>query len=240
MASSLWGMTQPGILVAVPSVLSPEPPSTDPPQESLAHSALPLLEFRVSSCKRNFVHWPFKRLSASPAVSPWQIVTRCFWQLVTFWLWCCTLGRPSWGLGPTLLRGNSMAAEISLQNFSCHLWEPNPSTPPLHCLPVWFRWSGFFCLSLVTRLLCSQCSVGYSGWFLYNLVVIPNWSLEEVSVAYTYSFAILNPQCTISMHSYQNNAIENSGILEMVPACNLLSICFFVVIFLSCQLLSFQ
>ena len=47
------------------------------------------------------------------------------------------------------------------------------------------------CLSVVIRLLSSYCSTDYSRLFLYNLAVIPDWSWEEVSVASTYSSAIL-------------------------------------------------
>ena len=50
MASVAWGLST-GILVAVPSVLSPEPPVTDFHQVSLVHSAIPLPEPRVSGYK---------------------------------------------------------------------------------------------------------------------------------------------------------------------------------------------
>ena len=55
------------ILVALPSVLSPEPAAPDSPDASLVHSVLPLTESRVSGCKQNFVSWPFKSLSVSSA-----------------------------------------------------------------------------------------------------------------------------------------------------------------------------
>ena len=92
-----------------------------------------------------------------------------------FQFWCCRLGSTAWGLYPTLLRGNILAAEISLQHFSCYLWEPSQTSPP-QSLPVLWWWHGFFCLSIVIRLLSSQCSAGYSGWFLSNFVLIPVWS----------------------------------------------------------------
>ena len=60
--------------MAVLSLLSPKPPAPHY-HVSLVHSALPLLEPRVSGCKQNFVCWPFKRLSAFPAISPWQTET---------------------------------------------------------------------------------------------------------------------------------------------------------------------
>ena len=39
---------------------------------------------------------------------------------------------------------------------------------------------------MVIRLLSSYFSIGYSGSFPYNLVVIPDWSWEEVSVVSTW------------------------------------------------------
>ena len=57
-------------LAAVPSVLSPEPPTPDSPQASLIHFALPLLEPRVSDYKWNFVGWSFKRLWVSSVLTP--------------------------------------------------------------------------------------------------------------------------------------------------------------------------
>ena len=46
---------------------------------SLLYYAIPLPEPRVSSCKENFVGWPFKGLSASPAVSPqWTEIPMLF------------------------------------------------------------------------------------------------------------------------------------------------------------------
>ena len=51
MASAVWGMTQHWILVALPSFLSPEPPTPDSPQVSLVHFALPLPESKASGYK---------------------------------------------------------------------------------------------------------------------------------------------------------------------------------------------
>ena len=66
------------------------------------------------------------------------------------------LRSPTWGLDPTLLRGNPLATKLSLWNFSCHLWEPSqPFVPPPHSLSVLLRWIGFFSLSLIIRLLSS-------------------------------------------------------------------------------------
>ena len=63
---------QVSLIVAVPSFLSSESRAPDSPQVSLVHSVFPLSALRVSGCKRNFVRWTFKRLSASLAVSSRQ------------------------------------------------------------------------------------------------------------------------------------------------------------------------
>ena len=90
--------------------------------------------------QRNFVLWPFKRLSASPAVLPGWQNPYCFSQLdiirVPFQLWWCRLGRPTWGLDTTFLRGNTLATEISLWHFSCHLWEPSQPSRVSSTLPT--------------------------------------------------------------------------------------------------------
>lgn len=46
------------------------------------------------------------------------------------------------------------------------------------------------CFLSVIRLLSSWCSVAYSGYFPYNLVLIPHWPWEEVSIDSTHSSAI--------------------------------------------------
>ena len=121
-----------GILVTVPSVLSPGPPTPVSVQTSLVHSVLPLLEPRVSSCKQNFVLWPFKRLSVSPVLSPWQTEIMLLFTAVcyvgSFPALVLRLGSPAWGLDPTLLRGNHLATEISLQHFSYRMWESTQSS----------------------------------------------------------------------------------------------------------------
>ena len=64
-----------GILVSLPSVLSPEPATPESLQVSLVNSSLCLPEPRVNGCKQNFLCWPYNSLSASPAISPWQTET---------------------------------------------------------------------------------------------------------------------------------------------------------------------
>ena len=140
--------------MVLPSFLPPEAPTPDSPQISIVRCALPLLEPRVSGYKRNFVCWTFKRLSASPAISPWKTETLLLFTAGCYlgsfpWLWCCRLGSPTWGLDPTLLRGNPLATEISLWNFNCHPWEPSQPS----CT------SSSVCISLVVAmwLLLSVC-----------------------------------------------------------------------------------
>ena len=136
-----------GSLSADPSALSPKPQIPDS-LAALVHSALPLLEPRVSGCKWNSVGWLFKRLSASLAVSPWQtetlllFTTKCY--LGSF-LNSVTLG---WGaqleVWITYFSGGSpLDAEISLWNIGCHPWEPcqpsRTSTLPTSLIVVmWF------------------------------------------------------------------------------------------------------
>ena len=75
MASAVWGMTQHRDPGSCSFSSLPEPPTPDSLQASLDHSALPLPEPRVTGFTRKFVSWPFKRLSESPEVSPWQTET---------------------------------------------------------------------------------------------------------------------------------------------------------------------
>ena len=66
-----------GILVADPSALSPEPPTPDSPHMVLVYPALTFLEPWVSASKQNFLHWPFKKVAVSLAISPWSRKTHC-------------------------------------------------------------------------------------------------------------------------------------------------------------------
>ena len=129
-----------GILLAVTSILSPDPPTPDFLQASLVHSALPLLEPRLSGCKLNCVHWPCKRLSAYVALIPWQTETLLLFTagcyLGSFAACCCTLGSPAWDLDPKLLRGNDPAADLSLWNFSCCLLQSSQASCSTSALPT--------------------------------------------------------------------------------------------------------
>ena len=108
---------------------------------SLVHSAISLPEPRVSGCKWNFVCWIFKRFSESPAFAPWQTETPVFHRHMLLGFpsrfWYYRLESPAWVLNPTLIRGNTLAPEISLQNFShCPRSPASFLVLPLHSLPV--------------------------------------------------------------------------------------------------------
>ena len=107
-------------------------------------------------------------------------------------LFYCRLGNAAWSLVPSLPRGNPPTSEFpSITSAASHGSQASPLMPPPHSVPLMLWCSSFLCLSLVIRLLSTYCSVGYSRWFLYSLIVIPDWSWEEVSVASTYSSIIL-------------------------------------------------
>ena len=121
----------------------------------------------------------------------------CFSLLNVIWvpsqLWCCRLGSPAWGLDPTLLRGNPQPLKYPSGTLAAtHGIPDSPLLPPTHSVPVSLWLSDLFCLSVVIRLLSSYFSIDYSRRFLYNLVVIPDWSWEEVNVVSTYSSTILD------------------------------------------------
>ena len=82
-------------------------------------------------------------------------------------LWCCRLGGPSWGLDPTLLRGNPLAAEIALWNFSCLPWEPSRPSRAASALAAsltveWFSQLMALQMTLLTRE--RRALVGHSVW----------------------------------------------------------------------------
>ena len=125
-------------MAVVPSILSPDPLTPNSPQMSLVYSALPLPEPRVSGCKQNFVHWPFKRLSASPTISPFQ--KPCYFsQLdviwVTFWLWCYRLGNPAWGLDPTFSGVTPQLLKYPSRTLAATFWSPAPALSHLLGIP---------------------------------------------------------------------------------------------------------
>ena len=176
MASAVWGMTQhrdPG-----GCSFSSCPRATNP-RLFRSVSALPLLEPRVRDCKWNFLCWPIKRLSVFPVVSPWQrenlllFTDGCYW--VPYWLWCCRLGSPAWGSDPALLRGSPPGTEISLWNFSCHLWGPSQPSHTAFTLPTSLVLVKCFLLSVLGYNAFLQLVFSWLfRMILYNLVVIPN------------------------------------------------------------------
>ena len=75
-------------------------------------------------------------LSLQPSLSGRQKPC-CFSQLnAEFLSGSGAVGYPAWGLDPTLLRGNPLFTEISLWNFSCHLWEPSQASYISSSLPT--------------------------------------------------------------------------------------------------------
>ena len=131
------------------------------------------------------------QLSVPGREKPCQFLQFCvIWLL--FVLWHCGLGSPAWGVDPTLLGGSHQLLKYSSSTSAAACGSPASSlTSPLHSVPIMLWWSCFFCLSVVIRLLNCCCSIVYSGWFLHNVVIIPDWSWEEVSVSSTPSTAIL-------------------------------------------------
>lgn len=123
-ASALWAMTQhrdPGHSFFI---LSPERLAPDFPHVSIVHSALPLLEPKISCCKWNFVYWSFRWFSASQVISLADRNPAAFHSHVLLGFlsrsWCYRLGRLAWGLNSTPLRQNLPSADISFWHFSCH------------------------------------------------------------------------------------------------------------------------
>ena len=115
----------------------------------------------------NFMCQPFKRLSVSLAISPWQTETLLLFT-VGFYLGSLPgSGAIGWGaqLGvqtPHFSGGTHSATEISLWHFSCCPREQSQPLTPLYFLPVLW-WCGFSHKSLVVQLLSSQCLVDYLG-----------------------------------------------------------------------------
>ena len=155
-------------------VLSLEPMTTKFPQASLVPSDLPLPWPRVSGYKHNFVQsFSFRgSLCLQPAL-PGRQEPCWFSQLEVIWVpfsfWCCSLGIPAWVIGPTLLRGNPLATEISIKNFSRLLWEP--SQPP--------RASSAFPTSLVVV-----------KWFLLSL----RGYQASFQLVFSWLFRMISPQ----------------------------------------------
>ena len=154
-----------GILAADSSALSPEPPTSDSPHMALVYSALPLPEPReVSGSKWNFVHWPFKRLSVSLAISPW-------------WSETPLLFTARWYLGSTPGSG-ALGGESSLR-FSPHT---SQGEPPCHwniplelqTLPVWAQ-PALSHLHTSYQSRCGKVISSVSPWFKASLQLVFSW-----------------------------------------------------------------
>ena len=113
--------------MAILSALFLDPQATESHyQLSLVCHDLPLPEHRVSGCKWNFVHWPFKEALCVSGISPqWPEMPLLF--TVGCYLgsfpnssagFLSQVGELSWGFRPHTSQWNPMAVEISFQNFS--------------------------------------------------------------------------------------------------------------------------
>ena len=142
MDSALWEMIQQRDPGDYSFSFSPTPPAPDSPHTSVVHCALTLVEPRVSGCKRNFWHWPFKSLSESPAVSPWQTETLQFFTAGCYLSSFYGSGAIVWGhqLGvyiPHTSEGPPWPPKYpSGTSAATHGSSASPLVPPLHSLPV--------------------------------------------------------------------------------------------------------
>lgn len=167
MAPAVWGEgLSTGILVAVPSVLFWKTTSL---RRDLAHFTLPLLNPLLSGCEQNFVCWPFNRALVplansclfltnwKPAAFHCQMLCRCLFLALMLWA-----EKPNlWVETPHFLGGTLRSWDIP-QNLSSHLQERSQLF--LHLHSSYQSRHGFFCNSLVMRLLFHWFLVGYSGW----------------------------------------------------------------------------
>ena len=139
-------------------------------------------------------------------------------------------GALGWGsqtqFRPYTSQGILLAPEVSLQPFSCQLWGPSePSCGFLSTFSTSNIVLKLFLLSMVIRLLSCYCSVVYFRWFLHNLVAIPAWFWEEVSVISTHSSAILDPLGWRSF-SVKGQVVNTSGFLGHIHSLLLLNFIF--------------
>ena len=92
---------------------------------------------------------------------------------VAFQLWCCRLRSQAWGLDPTLLMGKSLAAHISLWNFSCRPWEPSQPSCAFSPLPT--------ILIVVTLFLLFI--LGYKA----SLQLVFSWLFRMISLQFSWN-----------------------------------------------------
>lgn len=117
-----------GILVSEPSALSPEPQS-HLSHMSLAHSALPPLELRMSDCKQGFCLWALSDGIWSLSYFSFSLADRipahfhsqmlCGHLFLALVRWAVD---PRVRVRPCAPQGGAFAAEIFLQILSHHPW----------------------------------------------------------------------------------------------------------------------
>ena len=132
---------------------------------------------------------------SGPCLRLWEPVSlSCpdIWVRKPDWLHLPYTGEPSLGFKPHTSQGDLPGhwnIHLALQLLPVGAQPARSLSSALCTSPIVVQ---LFLLSVVIRLLPRYCSVVYSGWFLHNLVIIPDWSRKEVSVASTYSCAILD------------------------------------------------
>ena len=143
----------------------PEPRSLNSPQAILVCTTFPRPAPRVSDCKQNFVHLPFKSMPVTSAdfTSPWKQKSCCFLQWAAYvhacsWLWCSGLKSLAWGLCLHFSEATTQLSNPSSTSAPACLWEWGQ--PFSHHCPSYLS-HGFFYKSLVIRLLFSKSLVGF-------------------------------------------------------------------------------
>lgn len=149
--------------------------------------SLHLSECRVNGCKRDFICWPFKGVPIFLADSCLSLAERnpaAFHNQMSggfLFLTLMLLGYEA-QFGHEIPHFSGGASRISTA--AC---ESRASPFCVSILRTCLNVIGLFCKSLFIRFLFSWSSVGYPGWLLYILVVLPVLSWEEESIASTHS-----------------------------------------------------
>ena len=145
------------VLAAVSSALSPEPQTPACPHPTPFCFILSLPDTRVSGCKWDFMNWPFKRVPVSSRLLSLPGRQNPHWYSQPEIIWMPLPGsgalawRPPHGVETPCSSGGTFVAGIALQYLSRSLWEQGL---PFSCLcPSYQSWCGFFCTSLVIRLM---------------------------------------------------------------------------------------
>ena len=101
-------------------------------------------------------------------------------------MWCFRMGSPTWGLEPPLLRGKPPAAEISLQSFSCHPWEPSQPSRVSSVLPT----------SLVVVKWFLLSALGYKD----SLQLVFSWLFRMISLQFSCNSSLVPRGSLCSFH----------------------------------------